>query len=161
MEAPEKIDPPTAIAEWTLSQIQAALIRPLPVSLLATRRQSRRTIYYVPWQTVNVILDKYAPGWTWEVRSISLSSDRLFVVGRLTISTAEGLFYREATGTELLKEQRVMRDSEGEVIRDTIDRPLVEPFELAHGNPSSNAEAQAFSSAAAKFGLGLYLEDKS
>lgn len=73
---------------------------------------------------------------------MGMTSDRLFLVGRLTIQTSEGFVMRESTGTELLK-----RDG-GE-------------SELAYGDPSSNAESMAFRRAAAKFGLGLYLYAKS
>ena len=73
------------------------------------------------------------------------SSDRIFLTGRLTIPTAEGNVYREATGTEELKR---------------TDRETGEPIELAYGDPSSNAESMALRRAAAKFGLGLYLYNK-
>lgn len=72
---------------------------------------------------------------------MGMTSDRLFLVGRLTIITTEGHISREATGTELLKQ------TDGE-------------SELAYGDPSSNAESMAFRRAAAKFGLGLYLYSK-
>ena len=73
------------------------------------------------------------------------SSDRIFLTGRLTIPTAEGNIYREATGTEELKR---------------TDKETGDILELAYGDPSSNAESMAFRRAAAKFGLGLYLYDK-
>jgi hypothetical protein len=69
----------------------------------------------------------------------------LFLTGRLTIPTAEGTLYREATGTEELKE---------------INPKTGEIRELVYGDPSSNSESMAFRRAAAKFGLGLYLYDK-
>jgi hypothetical protein len=160
MQTTEKLIPPTIPGEWTLSQIQAALSRPLPRSVLATRRQGKATIAYIPWYTANKILDKYAPGWTWEIRDLKLSGDRLFLVGRLTIPTQEGNVYREATGTELLKDSKVIKDGDGNAFRDDYDRPLTEAVELAYGDPSSNAESMAFRRAAAKFGLGLYLYEK-
>lgn len=73
------------------------------------------------------------------------SRDRLFLTGRLTIPTAEGNIYREATGTEELKR---------------TDKETGDSLELAYSDPSSNAESMALRRAAAKFGLGLYLYDK-
>lgn len=157
MQTQEKLNPPTAPGEWTLSQIQSALSRPLPKAMLAIRKQGNATIPYIPWYTASKILDKYAPGWTWEICSLQLSSDRLFLIGRLTIPTAEGNLYREATGTEELKDSKVIRDRDGNVFRDEYDRPMSDRVELAYGDPSSNAESMAFRRAAAKFGLGLYL----
>ena len=64
-----------------------------------------------------------------------LKNDDLFLIGRLSIPTAEGIIYCEATGTNSLKD-------------------------TAYGDASSNAESMAFRRAAAKFGLALYLYDK-
>jgi Rad52/22 family double-strand break repair protein len=144
-----RLIPPTAPSEWTLKQIQAALSRELPPASLATRKQGNATLTYIPWYKVNGILDKYAPGWCWELTRLELNGDRLFISGRLTFPTADGVVWREATGTELLKE--VVRDK-------TTGEPISR--ELAYGDPSSNAESMALRRAAAKFGLGLYLYDK-
>lgn len=139
--APTSIQPPSKVGEWSLSQIQEALKRPLPANLLSSKKRGGKRITFIHWYTANSILDKYAPGWAWQIISTQLSSDRLFLVGRLTIPTSEGHIYREATGTEELK--RLNDDGE--------------EVELAYGDPSSNAESKAFRRAAAKFGLGLYL----
>jgi hypothetical protein len=133
--------------------------------MVATRKQGGQAIAYIPWHTANKILDKYAPGWTWEIRSVQLNGVRvsgaehyrLFLVGRLTLPTQEGNVYREATGTERLKDTKVIKDAEGNVFRDEYGCPLTSEVELAYGDPSSNAESMAFRRAAAKFGLGLYL----
>lgn len=130
--------PPSGPGEWSIRQIQEVLSRPLLAQLLSTRRQGGKEIPYLAWHTVVKILDKYAPGWSWEICKMGMTGDRLFLVGRLTVLTSDGHICREATGTELLK-----RD-DGE-------------SELAYGDPSSNAESMAFRRAAAKFGLGLYL----
>ena len=134
--------PPAGPGEWSIRQLQEALSRPLPAGLLSMRLQGGKEIPYLSWHTVSKILDKYAPGWSWEICRMGMTSDRLILVGRLTIQTSEGFVTRESTGTELLK-----RDG-GE-------------SELAYGDPSSNAESMAFRRAAAKFGLGLYLYGKS
>jgi hypothetical protein len=39
-----------------------------------------------------------------KITKLELSSDRLFLVGRLTLNTADGIVWREAFGTEELKE---------------------------------------------------------
>lgn len=132
--------PPSGPGEWSMRQIQEVLSRPLPAQLLSTRRQGGKEIPYLAWHTVVKILDKYAPGWSWEICRMGMTGDRLFLVGRLTVPTSDGHICREATGTELLKRN----DDDGE-------------SELAYGDPSSNAESMAFRRAAAKFGLGLYL----
>lgn len=137
--------PPSGPGEWSIRQIQEALSRTLPAQLLSTRRQGGREIPYLAWHAAVKILDKYAPGWSWEICRMGMTGDRLFLVGRLTVPTSEGHFCREATGTELLKRD----DGEGELT------------ELAYGDPSSNAESMAFRRAAAKFGLGLYLYARS
>lgn len=163
MDSTETLTPPTAPREWTISQIQAALSRPLPRSMLATRQQGGATLTYIPWHVANRILDKYCPGWTWEIQSITTTGDRLFLTGRLTIPTAEGNIYREATGTELLKNDKPVLVGEKPNRRPVVDdlgRPVMEACELAYGDPSSNAESMAFRRAAARFGLGLYLYDK-
>lgn len=135
--------PPSHPGEWTIRQIQEVLSRPLPAQMISIRRQGGRDIPYLSWHTVSKILDKYAPGWSWEICRMGMTSDRIFLIGRLTVPTSDGHICREATGTELLK-------------RDDEDGPC----ELAYGDPSSNAESMAFRRAAAKFGLGLYLYSK-
>lgn len=155
--------PPTQPGEWSLDQIISALSRPLPASILESKQRGGQTILYLPWYAANRILDRYAPGWFWEVRSLQFSPDRLFLVGRLTLPTSRGLVYREATGSELLKEAKeiwVGEKPNRRLLKDEYDRPLTELKELAYGDPSSNAESMAFRRAAARFGLGLYLYDK-
>ena len=129
------LKPPEAPGKWTLAQIQAVLSRPLPGGMIKVRKQGGKDLKYIPWHTVNKILDKYCPGWSWEIKRMELSSDRVFVVGCLTIPTADGDVSRDATGTEMLQCS-------------------------SYGDPSSNAESMAFRRAAARFGLGLYLYKK-
>ena len=148
-QAREKADKPEGPGQWTLKQIQTALKRQIPARLLKSKSKGGAKLTFLPWYSATRILDKYCPGWVWEIRQTQLSSDRLFVVGRLTIPTANGLVYREATGTENLKEERFDK-------REQVTRLQ----ELAYGDPSSNAESMAFRRAAARFGLGLYLYEK-
>ncbi len=131
----DKLDPPGGPGEWTLKQIQTALSRPLPQSLLSTRKQGSKDLVYIPWHCANRILDKYAPGWAWEIVKLELTDKALFLVGSLSIPCRDGLIVRSATGTESLDCS-------------------------SYGDPSSNAESMAFRRCAAKFGLGLNLYDK-
>ena len=144
-----KITPPSHPGEWSLCQIQEAFKRKLPSGMLKKLPSDKGNAMYLPWYTVNKILDKYAPGWTWEIKETLISRDRLFMVGRLTIPTSEGNVYREATGTEELKRQAYDKK---------IGRYAEK--EIAYGDPSSNAESMAFRRCAARFGLGLYLYEK-
>ena len=118
-----------------LTEILADLAKPVPQRFLAQRRQGGTLLTYIPWHHVNRLLDYFAPGWEGEVTKIMTTSDRAFVVYKLTLHAAEGSFSREATGTELLKCS-------------------------SYGDPSSNAESMAFRRAAARFGLGLGLYQK-
>jgi hypothetical protein len=130
-----ELKPPLKQGEWTLSQTQAALSRKLPEHILKTKSLGGQRIPYLPWYRANQILDKYCPGWCWNIVNIYTTDTDLFLVGRLTIPTSDGVVYREATGNEKLNCS-------------------------SYGDPSSNAESQAFRRAAAKFGLGLYLYEK-
>jgi hypothetical protein len=141
-----KTDTPTHPGEWTLAQIEDKLKRKLPPQLLDTKKQGSTIIYYLSWTTIADILDKYAPGWHWEIESSAVTSDRIFLTGRLSIVTADGVITRSSTGTETLKREKVDRET-GET----------EICEHAYGDPSSNAEAMALRRCAAKFGLGRYL----
>jgi hypothetical protein len=145
----KNITPPSQPGEWSLAQIQEAFKRKLPSGMLKKLPSDKGSAFYLPWYTVNKILDKYSPGWTWEIKETLISRDRLFVVGRLTLTTSEGNIYREATGTEELK--RLAYDKKLEQYTEK---------EIAYGDPSSNAESMAFRRCAARFGLGLYLYER-
>lgn len=134
-------------AEHGIVQLVKILSRKLPDSYLKERlvgkKSEGRKVKYIPWTRILKILDKYSPGWQWEVSRIHNSDDRLYVVGRLTLFTKDGPVSRDGVGTEMLKR---------------TDKNTGEIEEIAYGNPSSNAEANALRRAAAKFGLGLYLK---
>ena len=98
----------------------------------------RITLTYLPWYHAIRYLDFFAPGWCSEIRHVTCFGERVIVTVRLSIPTAEGWIYREATGTE--------------------EEP--EEGDQMYGDPSSNSEAMALKRAAAKFGLALYLYDK-
>jgi hypothetical protein len=129
------IQPPSAPGEWSVKQIEEALSRPLPRSLLNSKKLGGSTVWFLSWYEAVKILNKYAPGWNWRIISIHATGDRIFLVGELAVPTADGMVSRNATGTEELNCN-------------------------SYGDPSSNAESMAFRRAAAKFGLGLYLYQK-
>jgi hypothetical protein len=141
--ATEPITAPSKPGEWSLTQIEQALSRPLPNSMLKTKTIKGNEITYIPWHYVNRVLSKYAPGFTWEIIRMEFTDSRIFLIGRLTIPTSEGNVYREASGSELLKEI----DKNGQ------------PKEIPYGDPIVNSESQAFRRCAARFGLGLSLYD--
>jgi hypothetical protein len=130
-EQQEAITPPSHPGEWSLRQIQDVISRPLPDSMLKARSQGGKEITYIPWFSVNMILDKYAPGWSWDISRLETTTERIFLVGRLSIPTTDGVVSRDATGTELL--------------------------DTKFSDPSSKAESMAFRRASARFGLGLHL----
>lgn len=161
---PTTDDRPTFPGEWTIDQITDKLKRELPDSITETRKQGKSKLTYVPWYRVVVILDKYCPGWQWEVKSVQTSGNYLFLIGRLTIPTANGPITREATGYEKLEEERPIKitDAEGNesTLKNEWGMPVTQLEPLAYGDPSSNAESMALRRAASKFRLGLYLYDK-
>ena len=134
-------DRPQHLGEWPIDRIIESLKVKFP-TLEKQRKQGGASLTYLPWVHVVKVLDRYAIGWKWEIRQITTTDDRLFMVGRLTIPALEGEIWREATGNEALKE---------------VSRKTGEIQDIAYGDPSSNAESQSFRRAAAKFGLGLYL----
>ncbi len=140
--------PPKSPGEWSLAQITEALSRPLPKNYLKTLPDKGKC-QYLPWYTAVAILNKYAMGWHWEIKQITTTGDRLFMVGRLSIPTSDGVITREASGTEVLKRRIWNYDTE-----------RFDEKELPYGYPSSNSESMAFRRCAAKFGLGLYLYEK-
>lgn len=138
---PTSIDRPQHLGEWPIDRIIESLKMKFP-TLEKQRKQGGASLTYLPWVNVVKVLDRYAIGWSWEIKQIITTDDRLFMVGRLTIPAADGEIWREGSGTEALKE---------------VNRKTGEIQDIAYGDPSSNAESQSFRRAAAKFGLGLYL----
>ena len=141
--------PPVPVSKLEETEIIKMLSRKIPDCLLQKKKVGGTQITFLSWKYIPQILDKYARGWCWEITHLQSTADRIFLVGRLTIPTAEGLVWREATGTECLKETKT----------DKVTGEIIER-EIAYGDPSSNAESMAFRRACAKFGLGLYLYKK-
>lgn len=120
------------------ADILADLSKLIAPQHLKTKSKGGSKLPFLPWYHAIRYLDFFAPGWCSEVRAVHWSMERIVVIVRLSIPTAEGWIFREATGTE-------EEPDEGEKM---------------YGDPSSNAEAMALKRAAAKFGLGLYLYDR-
>jgi hypothetical protein len=108
--------------------------QPVPERFIKIKVLKRQEIRFVPWYNYIKLLEFYAPGFQWEVRT-HYNGNRTVIEGKLTLLALEGDFVREATGTE----------------ENDID---------AWGDPSSNAEAMSLRRCCAKFGLGLHLWEK-
>lgn len=133
-----------------IAEIIADLSKPIPSRYLAQRKQGGTNLTYLPWFRCVTLLDRCTGGhWDYSITNLHTTSDRIFLVVRITIRAGEGDFSREATGTELLKEEHFDRQTQTTKIR-----------ELAYGDTSSNAESQALRRAAAKFGLARYLYER-
>lgn len=119
-----------------ISEIIKDLSKEVPPSMLRTKTLKGKDITFIPWYNATRLLDAYAPGWTYEIKSIQpIGGKQICVVVALTIPADEGDVTRDATGIE----------------DDEVD---------AYGDPTSNAESMALRRAAAKFGLGRYLYNK-
>eukprot|EP00793_Prasinoderma_coloniale_P006139 PRCOL_00004614-RA len=118
----------------TMQDVQRALHSPVPPELEQRRRaeDSGKVLTHIPWQVVNRLLTYHAPGWNGEVKYIHYGRDTVTVTYRISIPCADGTIAREATGTKRLSGD-------------------------GYGEPEQLAEQQAFSRAAARCGLGLYL----
>jgi hypothetical protein len=90
----------------------------------------------IPWYQAMRYLDRYAPGWRYEIRSINQIGENLVMLARIVIPCVEGEVWREASALE------------------RIEHPK------RYGDAATNAESAALRRAAAKFGLCLNLYDK-
>lgn len=112
------------------------LRKTIPNSMLKSRKQGGQDLTYLPWYNAVKMLDYYAPGWSYEVRSVTpIGGNQVVLTVRISIPCAEGIVYREATGIE---------EEEG----------------VKFGDAASNSESMALRRAAAKFGLALSLYEK-
>ncbi|XP_061359402.1 DNA repair RAD52-like protein 1, mitochondrial [Gastrolobium bilobum] len=136
----EDVPPSSGICR-PLSEILKELNKKVPDSLVKTRYEDGGfPIRYIPWHTVNRILNLHAPEWSGEVRNIIYSADAksVSVVYRVTLYGTDAEIFRESTGTA------------------SVD-------DTSYGDPVQKAEAMAFRRACARLGLGLHLyhEDSS
>jgi len=123
---------PTKPGEWSLAQIVEALSKPLPSSVLETKKLGGRTITYIPWHRAVLLLNQFAPGWEFRIKNVTQIGDELIMTGSLTIPTSDGVITRESTGSEKVNTS-------------------------GYGQSAANAESQVFRRCCARFGLGLYL----
>ena len=120
----------------SIEEIIRDLSRPVHPQRLKQRTQGGRTLDYIPWYQAVRYLDRYAPGWRYEIRSINQVGDNLVMVTRIVIPCAEGEVWREASALERIEDPK------------------------RYGDAATNAESAALRRAAAKFGLCLNLYDK-
>jgi hypothetical protein len=120
----------------SIKDIIEDLSKPVNPQRLKTRTQGGREITYIPWYQAVRYLDKYAPGWRCEIRSINQVGENLVMVVRLVIPCSEGEVWREASALEKIEDPK------------------------RFGDAATNAESAALRRAAAKFGLCLNLYDK-
>lgn len=130
---PEETPEPTGLR--SIKEIITDLSRPVNRARLKQRSQGGRTLDYLPWYQAVRYLDNYAPGWSYEVRSINQVGDNLVMVVRISVPCAEGIVYREASALEPIKGS-------------------------GYGDCATNCESAALRRAAAKLGLCLDLYDK-
>ncbi|KAK1276180.1 hypothetical protein QJS04_geneDACA009965 [Acorus gramineus] len=118
----------------TLAETLKVLSKRVPDSIVKIRNEGDFTMRYIPWYTINRILNTHAPEWSGEVRSITYSTNgqSVTVVYRVTLYGTDGEVYREATGTSSADDTKF-------------------------GDPMQKAEAMAFRRACARLGLGLHL----
>lgn len=120
----------------SIRDIVKDLSKPVAKRHQRNRKQGGKDIIYIAWYDALKYLDHYAPGWCYEIRRIDSIGGKLILTIRLSIPSAEGIVYREATGQE----------------DENTD---------SWGDSSSNAESMALRRACAKFGLGLSLYDQN
>jgi Rad52/22 family double-strand break repair protein len=113
--------------------------------MLATRNQGSQELTYIPWHQATRLLDKYAPGWSYEITRETIGEGKtkkgeptrtLALTVRLIIPARDGDVSREATGVEELFGGG------------------------GYGDAWSNASSMALRRAAAHFGLARYLYRK-
>ncbi len=118
-----------------LAAILEDLKKPPAAKHLRTKKKGNADLTFCPWYFVIQYLDLYAPGWCYEIRSVTEIKGQVILTVRITIRTSDyGEVWREASGIE---------DDEG----------------ISFGDSSSNAESMALRRAASKLGFCLYLYD--
>lgn len=117
----------------SINTIIADLSKPIHPARLKTRKQGGKDLPYIPWHQAVKYLDRYAAGWSSEVRSV-----------------AGGAWSRYASASCVWKASYPTNEATGQEEEDCG----------SYGDPSSNAESMALRRAAAKFGLGLYLYNR-
>jgi hypothetical protein len=136
----QQIKPAPVEGPRSIAAIIADLSKPVNPQRLKTKDVKTKkgggfSVQYLPWFQCVQYLDKYAPGWNYEIRSAQTVADNFVMTVRLSIPCAEGIVYREASALEPISGS-------------------------GYGDCATNAESAALRRAAAKFGLALHLYDK-
>jgi hypothetical protein len=136
-QAPKKPDPPAY--RRPIRDIIEDLSRPIAEKHLKQKQKGKGQaaifLDFIPWYHAIKYLDWFAPGWGYQIHSVTPLNSQCVITVSITIPAAEGDITRFATGIE---------DEETS----------------SYGDTSSNAESMALRRAASKFGLGLYLYDR-
>src|SRR5262245_12224337 len=101
LEMPKPQDSP-APGPRSIVDVIRDLSRPVDPRRLKTRTQGGKTLTYIPWVQAVKVLDHFAPGWSYEIRSVATVGDAVAVTARISIPSVEGLIFREAIGYEPL-----------------------------------------------------------
>ena len=117
-----------------IAEIISRLKEPVDPRLISKKKIGGKMIYFISWYTYCDLLDERCglSNWSWEITSMTVTDDRLFITGKLTIYGDDRSLSQMATGTEILNCN-------------------------SYGDPSSNAEAMALRRACAKMSLGRLL----
>ena len=84
------------------TEVLAALAKPVDPRHHRTRKQGGKTLTYLPWHTLVRCLHNRAPGYSWELKSVTQVGEWVTVTGRLTVQTAEGTLVYENVSSEPL-----------------------------------------------------------
>lgn len=122
----------------SIVQIVAELSCPIPFNYIEwkpvyEKRQLKDRVPYLGHDTITLILNYVAPGWSSEIAENQIG-DRAVILCKLSIPAAEGIIVRSATGNDDLSD-------------------------VTYGGALCDSEAMAFRRAAKHFGLGLALWD--
>ena len=126
-------------AQRPIADILTDLAKPVPQRHVQQKRQGGARIDFVTWYRTQMILDHYTRGYWSQDTYITMSDGYAVARCSITVHGADKTLTRTATGSEALAEHVKGK---------------------AYGDPTSNAEAQAFKRACARFGLALHLYDK-
>ena len=120
-----------------IAEIIRRLKEPVDPRLISQKKVGGNVIDFISWYKYCDLLDERCglSNWSWEVLSMTVTDERIFITGKLTIYGDDRSLCQMATGTEILNCN-------------------------SYGDPSSNAEAMALRRACAKFSLARQLWEK-
>lgn len=128
-----KIQAPSAPAELTIKELHEVLTRPIPPSQIKVKPGKARA-QYITWNFAQSVLNKYALGYQWRVKSVQQLGDRAVVIGELIVPCRDGNVTVESCGSSELESK-------------------------SQADPICTAEQQAFKRCCKRLGLALHLED--